>query len=108
MPIKLLPEVILPTPFGKINIPVLDIPDLRKPDMDSRRRAALIQSLGSDFAKIIGVIPVVGDIASDALQDIHSAEVHDLLTPTEEALFRKYDKIYPLDTLGLLRAFMES
>lgn len=106
--IEIFPKINVPTPFGKVNLPALDMPDIKKPHIDQGRKEALKHSVGSDLSMVVSLIPVVGDLVGQFLEDVHVGGIFDRLTPQEIRLYTKYNKIYPLNTLALLRTFMES
>lgn len=99
-------DLAIPTPFGKVEIPLPKIPRLESPKMDERRSKALAHALGQDLSMIIALVPLVGDIAADALEDAHFSELRKNLTPTELETFIRYDKVSP-SVLACLRTFME-
>ena len=89
------PEI--PTPFGgSIKLPDLDTPPLSLPRMpDDRGLKAIGHGLGEDAAQLVGLIPWIGDIAEDILEDLHHAEIKKLLTDAEYKTFLEYDKAFP-------------
>lgn len=94
---QILPSIKLPTPFGgTISTPPLETPPLQLPAMpDSRAAKAIGHGLGEDAAAIIGLIPWAGEIIEDALQDMHHAEIKQILTPDEYRTFAEYNKSFP-------------
>jgi len=100
-----LPRVGIPTPFGKVHLPTWGPPILKPPQVDDRRRVAIKHAVGSDLASLVEKIPVVGSFlggVSDSLQDLHFAEMKDILTPNELDSFIEVDKVVPLNTAALL------
>ena len=87
----------IPTPFGgSIKLPDLETPPLKLPSIpDERGMKAIGHSLGEDVAQIIGIIPWVGGILEDILEDMHHAEIAKILTPDEYKKFTEYNKIFP-------------
>ena len=96
------PEI--PTPFGgTIKLPDLETPPLSLPAMpDGRAAKAIGHGLGEDAAQLIGLIPWIGDIAEDILEDLHHAEIKDILTADEYREFAEYNKAFPT-TIALIR-----
>lgn len=97
------PEV--PTPFGGIKLPDLETPPISLPKMpDERGFKAIGHSLGEDAAQIVGIVPWIGDIAEDILEDLHHAEIKKLLTPDEYRRFAEYNKSFP-SAVAMIRTF---
>jgi len=95
----------LPTPFGKVKLPDLETPPLSLPSMpDEHARKAIGHGIGEDLANIPGIIPWVGEIIEDALEDTHHAEIKKILTADEYSKFAEYNKSLPT-TLALARTF---
>lgn len=101
--IRLLKSVELPTPFGKVSTPEVELPPLRKPELEKRHVQALGHAVGVDAANILSIIPWVGSIVSDSIQAMHTREIRKLLTPAEYEEYTKWDKTYP-DALAILRS----
>jgi len=100
MGIKLLKKFEIPTPFGKVALPELEIPlPHERPLLDERRREALNHAIGSDIGSLI---PWVGDV----LEDLHGKELRKLLTPEELELYTEEDKTAP-STIALLKTFIK-
>ena len=86
----------VPTPFGRIKLPDLETPPLKLPKMpDAHARKAIGHGLGEDVAQIIGIIPYVGGIVEDILEDMHHVEIKKILTPDEYSKFAEYNKSFP-------------
>jgi len=95
------PEV--PTPFGRVKLPDLETPPLELPKMpDEHARKAIGHGLGEDAAQLIGLIPWIGDIVEDALEDMHHIEIKKILTADEYSRFAEYNKALPT-SLALAR-----
>jgi len=94
----------VPTPFGgSIKLPDLETPPLKLPAVpDERGRKAIGHGVGEDAAAIIGLIPWVGEIVEDALQDMHHVEIKNILTAEEYRKFANYNKSLP-SALALAR-----
>lgn len=105
--LPIIPEQDMNTPFGRIRLPELSVPKILPDVMDSRRKEALKAAIAIDLSSAVGMIPVVGDVASDVVEDTYGAKLRETLTPEEQLLYKKYDKIGP-STLGLLRAFAKT
>jgi hypothetical protein len=94
----------IPTPFGEVQLPDLETPPIRLPSVpDERARKAIGHGLGEDAAQIIGLIPWIGDIAEDILEDLHHAEIKKILTSEEYDRFANYNKSFPT-AIALIRA----
>lgn len=86
----------IPTPFGEIKVPDAETPPIRLPKMpDERGKKAIGHGIGEDAASILGIIPWVGELAEDALQDTHHAEIRKILTAEEYRKFAEYNKSFP-------------
>lgn len=98
------PEV--PTPFGKIKLPDIETPPLRLPTApDERTRKVLGHGLGEDLSGVIALVPWIGDIIADALEDTHHAEIKKILTGEEYSRFAEYNKAMPT-TVALARTLL--
>jgi hypothetical protein len=94
------------TPFGVVNLPFPKLPSLESPKMDDRRSKALGHALGEDLSTIIALVPLVGDIVADVLEDLHASEIKKTLTPSEFDAYMENNKAAP-STVAMLRTFME-
>jgi len=97
-------ELEIPTPFGTVRLPKPERIFLPPPQIDERRAKALRHVVASDLAAIFGIIPIVGDIIADVVEDLHGAELSRILTPEEQEEYRKQDKVAP-SIIALLRTF---
>lgn len=107
--LKMLPSIAgatWPTPLGTVEIPTMEPPDLRLPNLDERKKEALKAALGQDLATIVGFIPVVGDIVADVVEDLYFQKVHGLLRADEFESFKRYDANSPT-TLAMIRTFVK-
>lgn len=107
--LKMLPSIegtTWPTPLGTIEIPTLEPPDLRLPKLDDRKKEALKAAVAQDLAAIVGVIPVVGDIFADVMEDIYFQKVHGLLRGDEFESFKRFDATSPA-ALAMIRTFLK-
>ncbi len=106
-PLKLwpptLPETTLPTPFGKVSLPKHKIGLPKLPSLDARTRSAMKHAVAMDLSMVPGLIPWVGDIITETVSDLHTAELRKVLTSKEYDRFVKYDKINP-NVIALMRA----
>ena len=96
----------VPTPFGKISLPAMEVPKRGFPQVDARRRVALKHAVATDLTGILGFIPYVGNLVGGQLGDLHGAEIYKTLTPDEMAKFVKADKQIPSNGLALLYSFV--
>ena len=105
-PIKLwpptLPETTLPTPFGKVSLPKYKIGLPRLPSLDEKTRSAMKHAIAIDLSMIPGLIPYVGDVVADVVEDLHGAELRKILTSKQYDEFLKQDKIAPA-TIAMAR-----
>ena len=101
--ITLLEAKKLPTPFGAVETPSIELPPLKAPKLESRHGKALAHALGVDLADIVGVIPYVGSTLADSLRRMHGEEIRKILTSGEFDKYAKWDRTYP-DVLALLRS----
>lgn len=105
--VKLLGERPLRTPFGRVELPEIELPPLRRPHLDGERRQAVRQALGADASDIVGLIPFVGDSLSRNLETIHQQAMRKSLTEEEMELYWHYKRSAPFDSVSLLRAFVK-
>jgi hypothetical protein len=98
-----LPETTIPTPFGSVHLPKHKVKLPKPPPLDEKSRNAMKHAIAMDLSMVPGLIPLVGDIISETVSDLHTAELRKILTLTEYDRFVKYDKINP-NTIALIRA----
>ncbi len=98
-----LPKTRVPTPFGTVYLPEHKIGLPKMPSLDERTRSAMKHAVAMDLSLIPGLIPWVGDILSETVSDLHTAELRKILTPSQYDRFVKYDKVNP-NTIALMRA----
>jgi hypothetical protein len=99
-------KIEVPTPFGAVNIPFPKLPSLEDPKMDERRSKALGHAVGEDLSMIIALVPLVGDIVADVLEDLHASEIKKVLSPSEFDTYMENNKVAP-SAIAMLRTFME-
>jgi len=97
------PETKVPTPFGSVSLPEQKLGLPKPPPLDAKSRGAMLHAVAMDASMVPGLIPFVGDIISETVSDLHTAELRKILTPTEYDRFVKYDKVNP-NVLALMRA----
>ena len=97
------PSATIPTPFGKVSLPEHKIGLPKLPRLDGRTRSAMKHAIGMDLSMVPGLVPWVGDIISETVSDLHTAELRKILTPKEYYRFVMYDKINP-NVIALMRA----
>ena len=90
-----LPETSIPTPFGKVSLPEHKIGLPQLPSLDEKTRSAMKHAIAIDGSMIPGLIPYVGDVIADVVEDLHAAELRKILTSKEYDEFLKQDKIAP-------------
>jgi len=98
-----LPETRVLTPFGAVHLPKHKIGLPKLPSLDARTRSAMKHAVAMDLSMIPGLIPWVGDIITETVSDLHTAELRKVLTPKEYDRFETYDKINP-NVIALMRA----
>ena len=99
-------EIPIPTPFGIVRVPIPAPPVLAPPEIDERRGTALMHAIAVDLSGFVGLIPVVGDILADVVEDLHGAELRRILTPEEYDRYLIEDKVAP-SGLAIVRTFMK-
>ena len=106
-----LPEieaVEFPTPLGTIRSPHFALPEATPPRIDERRRGIVKAALGMDLAQVVGLVPVVGDVIADAVEDTYYPLVSNPMTEEERRTFQNYDKVSPLTSIAVLATFAKS
>lgn len=103
---KLLSAKPIPTPFGTVHVPDIDTPPLRLPSAPTREGLAAIKhGIGSDLALVVGLVPIVGDVVADILEDLHEAEIHRILSKEHYERYKEYNKTLP-SSIALARIYM--
>lgn len=97
-----LPETRIPTPFGSVHLPEKKIEPPRLPSLDEKNRKAMKHAIAIDLSMIPGMVPFVGDVVADIVEDLHAAELRKILTSKEYDEFLKQDKIAPA-TIAMAR-----
>ena len=97
-----LPETTIPTPFGRVSLPEHKIEWPRLPSFDEKSRSAMKHAIAIDLSMIPGLIPWVGDVVADVVEDLHAAELRKILTSKQYDEFLKQDKIAPA-TIAMAR-----
>lgn len=99
----ILPETRIPTPFGAVHLPEhkVGLPSL--PPLDEKSREAMKHAIAIDLSMIPGMVPFVGDVVADIVEDLHAAELRKILTTKQYDEFLKQDKIAPA-TIAMTRA----
>ena len=98
-----LPETTIPTPFGKVHLPEYKVGLPKPPPFDEKSRNAMKHAIAIDASMVPGLIPVVGDVVADVVEDLHFAELRKILSPDEFDEFIKQDKVAPA-TIAMMRA----
>ncbi|MBA7716531.1 hypothetical protein ES703_125604 [subsurface metagenome] len=97
------PETTIPTPFGKVHLPEHKLGLPKPPPFDEKNRNAMKHAIAIDGSMVPGMIPWVGDVVADVVEDLHFAELRKILTPKEYDEFIKQDKVAPA-TIAMMRA----
>lgn len=93
---QILPSIAIPTPFGTLHTLAIQTPPMKLPNKpDKREFAALRLAIGQDVATLFGLIPYVGDILSEKIDDMHEAEIMRTLDKDEYAKFVNNAKVFP-------------
>ena len=72
--------------------------------VEQRKKEKLeIGAIAIDASMVPAMIPWVGDVVSDVIEDLHFAELRKSLTPSEYDDFIKQDKVAPA-TIAMMRA----
>jgi len=90
-----LPSTTIPTPFGKVSLPEHKIGLPKLPSFDEKSRDAMKHAIAIDGSMVPGMIPWVGDVVADVIEDLHFAELRKILTADQYNEFIKQDKIAP-------------
>lgn len=93
------------TPFGRVKLPEVKLPELHEIELDARKREALKAAVGIDASMVIAIVPIVGDVIADIVEDVHQEAVRDTLNSEEMRAYTRYDKLGP-STLAMARTFM--
>ena len=96
----------VPTPFGTVNLPRVERPKMGFPQVDERRRKAVIHAFAADLSGVFSLIPYVGNLINEQLDDLHGAEIRRILTPEEYNRFERDDKKIPSNGLAMLYSFV--
>lgn len=97
-----LPETTVPTPFGSVHLPEHKVKLLKPPPFNKKSRNAMLHAIAIDGSMVPGMIPVVGDIVADVVEDLHAAELRKILSPSEYDEFLRQDKVAPA-TIAMVR-----
>jgi len=89
------PETTVPTPFGKVSLPEYKLGLPKPPPFDEKSRSAMLHAIAIDGSMVPGLIPFVGDVVADVVEDLHTAELRKILSPGEYDEFLKQDKVAP-------------
>lgn len=93
------------TPFGRVKLPEIKLPEVHEIELDTRKREALKAVIAVDLAQIAGLVPVLGDAVADVIEDTFQETVRDSLDDREFRAYTKYDKLGP-STIAMARTFM--
>ena len=97
------PSTTIPTPFGKVHLPEYKVGLPKPPPFDEKSRSAMMHAIAIDASMVPGMIPIVGDIVADVVEDLHAAELRKILTLEQYDEFLKQDKVAPA-TIAMMRA----
>jgi len=97
------PRMRVPTPFGDVHLPEHKIGLPKLPSFDEKSRAAMKHAIAIDGSMVPGIVPYIGDVVADVVEDLHFAELRKILTSDQYNEFVKQDKIAPA-TIAMMRA----
>ncbi len=100
---KLLPERRVPTPFGDVKMPFVGLPELATVNIEPQSREAIKAAVAIDLSFAISLIPLVGDLVADAIEDIYGEKLKESLTDRQFTDYMRHDKVGP-STVAALRA----
>lgn len=90
-----LPRTRVPTPFGSVHLPEHKIGPPKLPPFDDKSRDAMKHAVAIDASMVPAMIPWVGDVVADLVEDLHTAELRKILTPKQYDEFIRQDKVAP-------------
>ena len=94
------------SPLGNVRLPEISLPHLCGLRMDERKRDSIKYAVAVDVSELIGEIPVVGPIVGRMVEDIHVAEIRDMLGVEELILYMHFNKCGPA-VPPMIRMYME-
>lgn len=97
------PKTKIPTPFGSVHLPEYKVGLPKLPSFDETSRNAMKHAIAIDGSMVPGLIPFIGDVVADVVEDLHFAELRKILTPDQYDEFIKQDKISPA-IVAMMRA----
>ncbi|MBA7664493.1 hypothetical protein ES703_72554 [subsurface metagenome] len=97
------PETTIPTPFGSVRLPEHKVEPPKLPPFNEKSRGAMLHAIAIDGSMVPAMIPWVGDVVADIIEDLHFAELRKMLTTGQYDEFIKQDKIAPA-TIAMTRA----
>jgi len=100
-------SVTIPTPLGPIITPPLSLPDPVPPELSEDHKAALKASIGVTLAQLVGLVPGIGDVIADTVEDVYQPRIRAHLTAAEFEEFIRQDKIGPA-VLAMLRTLSKA
>ncbi|MHA1812891.1 MAG: hypothetical protein ACTSYX_05580 [Candidatus Thorarchaeota archaeon] len=98
-----LPRTTVPTPFGTVHLPEQQLLPPKPPPMNTRTAKVMAHAIAIDASMVVAGIPYVGDVIADVVEDLHFAELRNMLSPAEYSKFIKHDKVAPA-TVAMLKA----
>jgi hypothetical protein len=104
---RLLPERRVPTPFGDVKMPELGLPELAVVDLAPESREAIKAAVAIDLSFAISLIPLVGDLVADAIEDTYGEKLKESLTDRQYTNYMRNDKFGP-STIAAVRALAAS
>ena len=98
-----LPKTRIPTPFGDVHLPEHSLGLPKLPSFDEKSLAAMKHAIAIDASMVPGMVPYLGDVVADVVEDLHTSELRRILTPEQYDEFLKQDKVAPA-TIAMMRA----
>lgn len=96
------PKMRVLTPFGDVHLPEHKVGLPKIPSFDEKSRNAMKHAIAIDGAMVPGLIPWIGNLVADLVEDLHAAELRKILTLEQYDEFLKQDKIAPA-TIAMMR-----
>lgn len=98
-----LPRTRILTPFGEVHLPEHRLGLPKMPSFDEKSLAAMKHAIAIDASMVPGMVPYLGDVVADVVEDLHASELRRILTPGQYDEFLKQDKVAPA-TIAMMRA----
>jgi len=97
------PRTRVATPFGEVHLPEYKVELFKLPSLDEKSMSAMKHAIAIDASTLPAMIPWVGGVVADVVEDLHFAEIRKSLTERQYTEFIKQDKVSPA-TIAMARA----